>query len=264
MAVRHFFSEIADHAGAAYLRYSFTKGTDQEVDFLIEHLGLAPGMRVLDVGCGPGRHSHALADRGLTVLGVDISDTFIDVARRIESGAEFVVGDARRLADVLAPGQLGSFDAAISLCQGGFGLPQVGESIDVDRQVLDGMCGALAPGGRLGLSAFSAYFQLHVMGEAAALGDKSSAYATPGTFDAARGVHHEVTEIRNESGAAAPFDLWTRCYTPTELRLLLADLPLDHIDIQSVAPGDYAERAPTIDHPEFLVRAVRIPTSTAG
>jgi len=32
----HWFEAIADHAGAAYLRYSFTKGTEQEVDFLVD------------------------------------------------------------------------------------------------------------------------------------------------------------------------------------------------------------------------------------
>ena len=36
----------------------------QEVDFLVDALGLGPGQRVLDVGCGPGRHAHALARRG--------------------------------------------------------------------------------------------------------------------------------------------------------------------------------------------------------
>jgi cyclopropane fatty-acyl-phospholipid synthase-like methyltransferase len=67
----HWFEPIAEHLGRAYLRYSFTKGTVQEVDFLVETLGLEPGMRVLDVGCGPGRHSHELARRGVVVAVVD-------------------------------------------------------------------------------------------------------------------------------------------------------------------------------------------------
>ena len=33
---QHWFEPIADHLGSAYLRYSFTKGTVQEVDFLME------------------------------------------------------------------------------------------------------------------------------------------------------------------------------------------------------------------------------------
>ena len=36
----HWFEPIAEHLGAAYLRYSFTKGTEQEVAFLVEVLGL--------------------------------------------------------------------------------------------------------------------------------------------------------------------------------------------------------------------------------
>ena len=42
----HWFEPIADHLGAAYLRYSFTKGTRQEVDAVVGWLGLRPGMRV--------------------------------------------------------------------------------------------------------------------------------------------------------------------------------------------------------------------------
>ena len=59
---RHWFEDIAEFLGPAYLRYSFTKGTEQEVGFLVDALDLGPGSRVLDVGCGPGRHALSFAD----------------------------------------------------------------------------------------------------------------------------------------------------------------------------------------------------------
>ncbi len=77
---RHWFEPIADHLGSAYLRYSFTKGTRQEVDHVVAALGLMPGAKVLDVGCGPGRHAHELARRGIIVHGIDISEKFVALA----------------------------------------------------------------------------------------------------------------------------------------------------------------------------------------
>ena len=69
----HWFEPIADHLGRAYLRYSHTKGTVQEVDHLVRALQLETGRRVLDVGCGPGRHAHELARRGVACHGIDVS-----------------------------------------------------------------------------------------------------------------------------------------------------------------------------------------------
>jgi SAM-dependent methyltransferase len=37
---------------------------------------------VLDIGCGPGRHTHALARRGVVTLGIDTSPTAVATARR--------------------------------------------------------------------------------------------------------------------------------------------------------------------------------------
>ena len=146
----HWFEPVADHLGAAYLRYSFTKGTRQEVDHLVTALGLGPGMRVLDVGCGPGRHAHALAERGITVHGVDISSRFVEIARSdAPAGATFERLDARSMPFDAA------FDSVICLCQGAFGLMTADGH---DEVVFSGMARALVPGGRLALSAFSAYF----------------------------------------------------------------------------------------------------------
>jgi SAM-dependent methyltransferase len=236
----HWFEPVADHLGGAYLRYSFTKGTDQEVSFLVDHLGLEPGMRVLDVGCGPGRHARALAARGLEVIGVDISQRFVELAARdAPPGASFVRADARALAFDA------EFDAAISLCQGAFGLAGgPGAPLDGDGAVLDGIARALRPRGVAAVSAFSAYFQVRWL-------------EGTDTFDAAAGVNHERTEVRDEQGVPTEVDLWTTCFTPRELRLLAERAGLRVRGLWSVTPGAYAAAPPSVESPEFLLVAER-------
>lgn len=232
----HWFEPLADHLGSAYLRYSFTKGTRQEVDAIVSALDLVPGQRVLDVGCGPGRHSHELARRGMVVHGVDISERFVELARgAAPPGATFERLDARHLAFDA------EFDAAVCLCQGAFGLMTAGGD---DEAVLAGIARALRPGGRLALSAFNAYFAVR--------------YHEGATFDAAAGVSHERTEIRNEAGEPREVDLWTACYTPRELTLLCRSVGLRVDDLWAVAPGEYRPERPSTETPEHLVLATRI------
>ena len=45
-------------------------------------LNVAPGTRVLDVGCGVGRWSRLLAARGALVTGIDLSATMVEQAKR--------------------------------------------------------------------------------------------------------------------------------------------------------------------------------------
>lgn len=56
------------------------------------------GERVLDVGCGSGAVSHAMAVRGAAVVGIDLSEASIEAARRRyrHPGLTFVVGDVTR------------------------------------------------------------------------------------------------------------------------------------------------------------------------
>ena len=237
---RHWFEPLADFVGPAYLRYSFTKGTEQETAFLIDALGLEPGSRVLDVGCGPGRHAHALARHGCRVLGIDIAERFVGLAAvEAPPGAVFARADARAV-----PVRSGAFDAAISLCQGGFGLPANPTAPD-DDSVLQAMASGLRPGARLALTAFSSYFMVRHLEET-------------DDFDAATGVNHERTVVKDEAGQEREFDLWTACYTPRELRLLAAAAGLDVVGLWSVTPGRYEKRSPDVDHPELLLIAQRV------
>ncbi|MGA1407875.1 MAG: SAM-dependent methyltransferase [Ilumatobacteraceae bacterium] len=240
----HWFEELADHMGEAYLRYSFTKGTTQEVDYLVDALKLDPSMSILDVGCGPGRHVVEFARRGYRVTGIDISTTFIDIGRKraVEEGldsARFEVVDARDASTLVA--SVGVVDRAVCQCQGAFGvMREDGE----DEAVLRSIASVLRPGGLLALSAFNAYFSVRHHHEA--------------DFDAELGISHERTEIRDPSGATREVSLWTGCYTPRELRLLLRATGYGEPSISSVEPGAYGNAPPTVDSPEFLVIAERL------
>ena len=228
--------------GSAYLRYSFTKGTVNEIDFIVSQLNLQPGARILDVGCGPGRHSHELARRGFMVHGIDISQTFVDLATANSVGeSSFERMDARAMTFE------NEFDVVICLCQGAFGLMTAGGH-DID--VLTGIRRALKTTGMLALSAFSAYFAVKYFEEA--------------QFDAATGVNHEKTEVRNQGGEVLGADLWTGCYTPRELRLMLEKAQMNVRDIFSVDPGSYGDAPPSLETSEYLVIAFPSPSKAEG
>lgn len=238
----HWFEPLADHMGSAYLRYSFTKGTVNEIDFIVSQLDLQPGSRILDVGCGPGRHSHELARRGFTVHGIDISQAFVDLANaNAMAGSSFERMDARAMTFD------SEFDVVICLCQGAFGLMTAGGH-DID--VLTGIERALKPNGALALSAFNAYFAVKYFDEA--------------KFDADSGVNHETTEVRNQDGEVLGADLWTGCYTPRELRLMLDKAKMNVRDIFSVDPGVYVDASPSLETSEYLVIAFRCPSQSEG
>ena len=238
------FNEIARFLGRAYWApdtgrvMAFTKGTEQEVVFLVDALDLAPNQRVLDVGCGPGRHSLALARRGIEVLGVDLSEDFVALARDAAEAeglpARFEVADVRELAVETG------FDAVICLCQGGFGL--LGGRHE--PEAFERIAAAVGPGGRLALTAFSAAFALRFLEDGEA-------------FDPATGVLHEQSTIRNEDGVEQVFDLWTTCFTARELALMAGRSGLDVVGVHGVTPGRYRGASPTLDDPELLLLARR-------
>ncbi len=235
----HWFQPIARFLGPAYLRNAFTKGTGQEIDFLVEHLGLQPGTTILDVGCGPGRHALELARRDMIVTGVDLSEEFVALARAsaraggVDERCRFECLDARDL------DRDAEFDLVLSCCQGAFGL--LG---DDDPLVLSRMARACRPGGIVVLDTFSAYFAVR-------FGEEQD------RFDAMTGVNHEIATVRGPAGDERPFDLWTTCYTPRELRLLAERVGLVVESVSASTPGSWGTDAVDLERPGVMLIARR-------
>jgi ubiquinone/menaquinone biosynthesis C-methylase UbiE len=116
--------------------------TPHQVDMLCTHLAILPGMQVLDIGCGHGRHALELARRGLRVVGIDRMAGFLEMAKRDAAKEDlevrFELGDARELEETA------SFDRILCLFDA-FGLHADDENEDILRRIAR----ALKPGGRV-------------------------------------------------------------------------------------------------------------------
>jgi 2-polyprenyl-3-methyl-5-hydroxy-6-metoxy-1,4-benzoquinol methylase len=110
---------------------------------------VSPGDRVLDVGCGEGRHTHAAAmTEGVEAVGLDLDRERVAAAREgfdsevaevAPSRPTFCTGDAVRL-----PFADGSFDVVV--CS------EVLEHLPDYREAIDELDRVLAPGGTLAVS----------------------------------------------------------------------------------------------------------------
>jgi SAM-dependent methyltransferase len=122
-----------------------TRQVHNEVSGLWKLLNLTPGSRVLDLGCGHGRHAVVLAEHGARVVGVDVSEALVTRARDLatERGTRvrWVRGDMRQL-----PFRSECVTAAVLI--DGFGFFETEEQ---NTAVLSEAARILEAGGRLAL-----------------------------------------------------------------------------------------------------------------
>lgn len=124
--------------------------TAAEADFLVRHLPLRPGARILDVPCGHGRHAIELAARrpDCRVTGVDISEELLSAARESADARGVSGAVSWRQSDMRDLPWSAKFDAAFC-CGSSFGFMDD----EGDAAFLAAVSRALVPGGRFVLDA---------------------------------------------------------------------------------------------------------------
>jgi len=222
----------------------FVTNTLAEVDFIIAELALRPGSRILDMGCGTGRHSVELARRGYRMTGVDLSRGMLEQAKMAAAKAgveiELIQADATEVK--LKP----VFDGAICLCEGSFGLLGSNHSArDQGYAILRNISDAIKPGGRLILTASNGLKKIR---------QYSQADVDSGKFDPDGLVEVCTMEWETPSGTES-VEVREKGYTPDELTLLAqkAGLTVEHIG--GGTAGDWGRRPLKLDEFEIMMIA---------
>lgn len=119
------YKDLFDNYARTYDKESFTQGTIGEVDFIEQEINFDKTKKILDIGCGTGRHAVELAKRGYKVTGVDLSESQLRRAdeKAKEAGAvvRFIQGDAREIYFKH------EFELVIMICEGAFPLMETDE-----------------------------------------------------------------------------------------------------------------------------------------
>lgn len=134
-----------DAFGVAFIAMSDKLGryeeTQRECEQIVALLGLEPGARILDAGCGFGRTVGVLREMGFDAVGVDISPAVIAEAEQRNPGPAYLVHDLTRP----LPDEVARFDAIVNVYSS-FGY---GATVEDDAAVLRTWHDALKPGGAL-------------------------------------------------------------------------------------------------------------------
>ena len=82
MNKKQWYESLFENYGQKYDDESFTKGTLGECDFIEKELNFDKSLKILDVGCGTGRHSIELSRRGYKITGIDMSESQLETSKR--------------------------------------------------------------------------------------------------------------------------------------------------------------------------------------
>jgi len=251
--MKPWYEELFENYGEKYDSESFTRGTTGECDFIEKELNYDRSLRILDVGCGTGRHALELSRRGYRVTGIDLSDSQLRRARQkakeMNLSVDFRRHDAREL-----PFDR-EFDAAIMLCEGGFPLMETDE---MNYEILKGVTRALKEPCTFIFTTLNGLFPLHHSVEEFCATDSEEGNATyrENRFDLMTFRDHNITTVEDDLGNRKELVCDERYYVPSEISWLLKTLGWKKIDIYGAKLGAFSrDDALGTDDFEMLVIA---------
>lgn len=248
--MKQWYEQLFENYSKKYDEESFVQGTQGECDFIEEESGHNKSIKILDIGCGTGRHAIELSERGYSVKGIDLSQAQIN--RAIEKSKEkrlsidFSVADARSLEFEA------EFDLVIMICEGGFSLMETDE---MNYQILNNASKALKSKGKFIFTALNGLFPLFhsvkdFINEGAEKGSTSE-----NTFDLMTFRDHSMYETEDDSGNKLSLECNERYYVPSEINWLVKSVGFTSVDIYGAKLGHFS-RADTLTTEDYEMLVV--------
>jgi len=235
--MKQWYETLFENYGITYDNESFTQGTIGECDFIEKEIDYNRSLKIIDVGCGTGRHAIELTKRGYRVTGIDLSESQLERAKE-KAGAQnlqidFQKHDARQLPFT------NEFDLAIMLCEGAFPLMETDE---MNYEILRSIARSLKGNGKLIFTTLNGLFPLFNSVEefCASKTQEGNATYRKNTFDLMTFRDCNTTTIEDDFGNKRELKCNERYYVPPEITWQLKSLGFKKIDIYGAKLGAFS------------------------
>ena len=251
--MKQWYEALFENYAKKYDEEVFTQGTQGECDFIEKEINHNKTLKILDIGCGTGRHAIELTKRGYSIIGVDLSESQLKRAKEKAAKQNLTIDfrkeDARNLSFEK------EFDLVIMLCEGGFSLMETDE---MNFEILQSAARALKENGKFIFTTLNGLFPLfHSVKEffEKAVDDGHASYDQH-SFDLMTFRDHNMTTIEDDSGNEMELDCNERYYVPSEITWLLKSLGFKTVGIFGAKLGAFSrnDKLTTEDY-EMLVIA---------
>jgi 2-polyprenyl-3-methyl-5-hydroxy-6-metoxy-1,4-benzoquinol methylase len=255
MDTKQWYEILFEDYGDKYDSEGFTKGTMGECDFIEKEINGNREFKIIDIGCGTGRHSVELTKRGYSVTGIDLSESLLEKARAKAKSyglqIEFLRHDARNL-----PFE-NQFDVAIMMCEGGFPLMETDE---MNFEILKHVSQSLKNKAKFIFTTLNGLFPLfHSINDFHEKGaiEGNASYDSK-NFDLMTFRDYNITKVLDDNGVEKELECNERYYVPAEITWLLKTLGFTKIEIFGAHLGAFSrEHKLTTRDFEMLVVAER-------
>jgi len=251
--MKQWYEILFENYGNQYDKEPFTQGTKGECDFIEKEFNYDKSLKIIDIGCGTGRHAIELTIRGYSVTGIDLSESQLKRARekaeQLNLKIEFLQHDARNL-----PFE-NQFDVAIMLCEGGFSLMETDE---MNFEILKNVAKTLKSPSKFIFTTLNGLYPLFHSIDAfhKADADKEGASYKSKGFDLMTMRNYYLTTFIDDDGIEHTIECNERYYMPSDITWLLKSLGFKKIEIFGAKIGAYSrEDKLTCDDFEMLVVA---------